>query len=432
MLKRVILLVLSITLFFVINLSAKENPYSKMAKELSEASTFLKQPKVAIIPFSYMDKRKSDGGMIVAERLTTRIVKIGKLQVVERHLLEKVLQELHFEMTDIVDVKATKQVGKILGVDAIISGSLIDIKSDRVEVNARVIKTETAEIITTSSVEIKKIWSDASVIQPKPVSPQEPPPIQTRYQQPRKTYKKKPEWDIEPFVDVLLGSYSGTVDVSFENYSYPIDEVDLSLDMDGDGFLSHNVSFRKISFSGMEMKNSSTPFGVRIGFFGRPSDNKLSLGADFEISYISQYLKKQDTSVTVNSTTTYDFNFFVNDYLKINTLTILSGDILLQFYDKTFRPYVGLGLGMTINTISSSYIYQYHGVIFRKPLSQTPIGFLYRIPIGMRIKIGELSSLLGEYRISYNYFSFDRGIRNEVDKIKMSFNQFFLGFCFSF
>ena len=63
MLKRVILLVLSITLFFVINLSAKENPYSKMAKELSEASTFLKQPKVAIIPFSYMDKRKSDGGM---------------------------------------------------------------------------------------------------------------------------------------------------------------------------------------------------------------------------------------------------------------------------------------------------------------------------------------------------------------------------------
>ncbi|MCK4533324.1 hypothetical protein KAU39_06010, partial [bacterium] len=263
--KEFFLLVIFTVSLFTINVYARVNPYSQMAQELSESSKLLKKSKVAIIPFSYMDKRKSTGGMIIAERLTTRIVKIGELQVVERQLLEKVLQELHFEMTDIVDAKATKQVGKVLGVGAIISGSLMDIRSGWVEVNARVIKTETAEIITSSFVEVKKIWSDTSAIQSKAVSQpqqttvtqptqptqpryQKPAVKQPRYQQPVKPRRKTADWDIEPFVDVFFGSYSGTVDVSFQNYSYPIDEVDLDLDMDGDGYLSHNVSYRKISF----------------------------------------------------------------------------------------------------------------------------------------------------------------------------------------
>ena len=452
MFKRFFLLSVLTVFLFVVNVYARVNPYSQMAQELSESAKLLKKSKVAIIPFSYLDKRKSTGGMIVAERLTTRIVRIGELQVVERHLLEKVLQELHFEMTDIVDATATKQVGKVLGVDAIISGSLMDIKSGWVEVNARVIKTETAEIITSSFVEVKKIWSDTSVIQSEAVSQprqttvtqpaqptqptqpsyQQPAVRQPRYQQPTQPHHKMANWEIESFVDILFGSYNGTVDLSFQNYSYPIDEVDLNLDMNGDGYLSHDVYYRRISFSEMQMENSSMPFGIRAGFFNKPANNNLSLGFAFEMSYISQYLKKQNTSVTVNSSDTYDFGFWVNDYLKINTFTILSGDILVQFYNETVRPYIGLGLGMTINTISSPYIYQFYSGVFRSPLNETSIGFLFRIPIGVRIKINESASLMGEYRISYNSFTFNRGIKNEVDGVSMSFSQFFFGFGFPF
>ena len=139
--KKKTLLVLFFVLFFVLDVYAKQSTYSKMAEELSTASNFLKNPKVAIIPFSYLDKRPSNGGLIVSERLTTRIVRLGKLQVIERQLLEKVLQELKLETTGIVDVKTTKQLGKILGVDAIIAGTLLDIKKNKVEVNARVINT---------------------------------------------------------------------------------------------------------------------------------------------------------------------------------------------------------------------------------------------------------------------------------------------------
>ncbi len=429
MFKRVILLALAVILSSIINLYAKEDSYSKMAKELSEASNFLKQTKVAIVPFSYMDKRKSEGGAIIAERLTTRIVKLGKLKVIERQHLEKVFQELHFEMTEVVDVEATKQVGKILGVDAIITGSLMDVERNKVEVNARVIKTETAEVVTSSFMKIQKTWSDVSVTQAEPV---DQPPKDTRisYQRPETTYKKKPLFNM--FVDIFFGSGSGKMDLSFDNMVYPIDEIDLSIDIDGSGTLSSAVYYRQIGFSGMEMKNTSMPLGVRMGFFQNNENNNLSLGADLEVSYITQYLKKQNTSITLNNASTYGFNFFVNDYLKISTLTILSGDLLLQFNDKTFRPYIGLGLGMTINTVTSPYIYQYYGNIYRKPLNDISLGFLYRFPIGIRIMISDLSSLLGEFRISNNTFSFDRNIRNEFDKITMSFKQFFLGFSFSF
>ena len=87
--KFCILFILSLLLSSKI--FAREDAYNKMAKEFSEASPLLHQPKIAIMPFIYLDGRKSDGGPIVSERLTTRIVKLKKFQIIERQLLEKVL-----------------------------------------------------------------------------------------------------------------------------------------------------------------------------------------------------------------------------------------------------------------------------------------------------------------------------------------------------
>ncbi|PIU82937.1 MAG: hypothetical protein COS68_06735 [Elusimicrobia bacterium CG06_land_8_20_14_3_00_38_11] len=78
---------------------AREDEYTKMAKEFSESASLLPQPKIAIMPFVYLDKRISDGGPIVSERLTTRIVKLKKFQVIERQLLEKVLTEQNLGTT---------------------------------------------------------------------------------------------------------------------------------------------------------------------------------------------------------------------------------------------------------------------------------------------------------------------------------------------
>jgi len=412
MVKKIFCSFLLISIFSV-NLFAKEDAYNKIAKELSEAAAFLTQPKVAIIPFSYTDQRKSEGGKIVAERLTTRLVKLKKLQIIERELLEKVLQELHLETTGIIDVETTKQLGKVLGVEAIITGTLVDIGDNLVEVNARVIKTQTAEVLTAASVEIEKIWSDVAIAPPRPGYP-EPTPV---------VYKRK----TEGFFHLFLGASSGKMDLIFENNYYNLGEGELSFDIDGGGVASYTSRpYKKISFEELET-NASVPLGIRFGIFEK------NLGFDFEMSFISKQLKRQKTTIILNDTKTYNFEFYVDDYLKVTTLNF-SGDILVRFSDKSIQPYLGFGLGLSFNKVTSPYIYQYYypGPVFRTPLDQTSLGFIVRIPIGMRIMIDKSTGIFGEYLFSVSTFSFDRDRANETDRITMSMGQILFGVGFGF
>ncbi len=80
------------------------DPYGKLARHLSKAASSLTNRKVAIIPFSYTDGRRSSGGTIIAERLTTQIVNLGKFEVIERSQLEKVLKELNLQVSGVVDL----------------------------------------------------------------------------------------------------------------------------------------------------------------------------------------------------------------------------------------------------------------------------------------------------------------------------------------
>jgi len=147
--------------------------YDTMAEKLSaRAVQKLSDKKVAVLPFEYVDGRKSAGGRVVAEELTNRIVELGDLTVIERALVEKVMKELEFQMSGAVDPDTAKKIGKGLGVEAIITGTLEDLGGNKVEVNARVIKTETYEIIAVASGNVGKTWEtggDASdAIEPPP------------------------------------------------------------------------------------------------------------------------------------------------------------------------------------------------------------------------------------------------------------------------
>jgi TolB-like protein len=147
--------------------------FDAMAEKLSaRAVQKLSDKKVAVLPFEYVDGRKSAGGRVVAEELTNRIVELGDLTVIERGLVEKVMSELEFQMSGAVDPDTAKKIGKGLGVEAIITGTLEDLGDDRVEVNARVIKTESYEIIAAASGEVVKTWEkdgDASdAVEPPP------------------------------------------------------------------------------------------------------------------------------------------------------------------------------------------------------------------------------------------------------------------------
>lgn len=132
----------------------------KIAKKISSVSKNLKNKKVAVLPLPYHDGRESKGSTIVSERLITKIVEQKKLEVIERSLLEKVFKELKLQTSGGIDEESAKQIGKVLGVEAIVSGTLIDLGEEEVEINARLIQAETGKILVASSGKVDRFWKD--------------------------------------------------------------------------------------------------------------------------------------------------------------------------------------------------------------------------------------------------------------------------------
>lgn len=135
-------------LFFVLGL----------AMPLASLADFQKN-KVAVLDFQLQGDgfETEDMGRIVAEWFVTALVRTGRFDVVERALLEKIISEHKLSLSGIVDEKTASDMGKLLGVKVIISGSVLKLH-DVLEVNARIIDVETGSIIAAENVK-----SDASL-----------------------------------------------------------------------------------------------------------------------------------------------------------------------------------------------------------------------------------------------------------------------------
>jgi TolB-like protein len=136
----------------------KLDPYEFLARKLSDAKEGAVNRKVAVLPFSYTDKRDSDDGVVVSERLLTRMIQEGKFEMVERNLLEKVMGELKLQNSGTVDETSIRKLGKILGVEAVVTGTLTRQPGARIEINARLIKAETAVILAAAAVVVPSDW----------------------------------------------------------------------------------------------------------------------------------------------------------------------------------------------------------------------------------------------------------------------------------
>ncbi len=131
-----------------------------VAKRLSKGLEPLKPKRIAVLHFPYHNGDVSSGSSIVSERLITLIVERGDTEVVERALLDKTLGEIRLGMSGMLDPSTTQKLGKVLGVKAIVTGTLIDLEEQKTEVNARLIDTETGSILAASTARIRRTWTD--------------------------------------------------------------------------------------------------------------------------------------------------------------------------------------------------------------------------------------------------------------------------------
>ena len=137
------------------------DPYQGIAEKLAgKAAAKLSEKKIAVLSFEYMDGRQSPGGRAVTEKLTNRLVEEGEVTVIERAMVEKLINELEFQNSAAIDADTAKRLGKGLGVEAIVTGTLEDQADGDVEISARLIKTESFEIIAACSRTVEKTWRD--------------------------------------------------------------------------------------------------------------------------------------------------------------------------------------------------------------------------------------------------------------------------------
>jgi curli biogenesis system outer membrane secretion channel CsgG len=134
------------------------------------------RPRIAILDFDFTPTIGSylsafpgfaEGVSVV---LVDRLVNSGNYTVVERSQIEAVLREQNFGASGRVDASTAAQIGRILGVEAVVIGSITQFDYDvqdrgvrvfgigtrrqvvdaRVRLNARMVNTSTAEIIRTA------------------------------------------------------------------------------------------------------------------------------------------------------------------------------------------------------------------------------------------------------------------------------------------
>jgi TolB-like protein len=403
--------------------AAAEDNYDRLARELTEAGSSLENKKIAIIPFAHADGRAvSKDGSVVSERLTIKMINTRKFEIIERSVLDKVMDELKLQSTGAIDATSAKELGKVLGVEAIITGTLVETSSGKIEVNARLIKTETAQAIGASQVTVEKDWiGDTPTQMPAQQQAQQP-----QVYQPQQAAKPAAPRERHPneygYFDIFLGGGSRNIDITYENTGTGVYMTHI-------GFtpvLIPDGPYREIKLEALEGSGIG-PIGMRVGGFG-----KGAIGGAFEFSANSHIVEPQTVSGTRNGTTTTFTLPSGGNYLEMTSFGFV-GNLFIRHAGKVVDPYFGIGLGLSLNRVYMPYVKGYtSSSTFARPVDQMGVGLIFNMPIGVRIKLDPKTHIVAELRYELNSVSFDRDIRSESDSISSDGVRFLVGMGFGF
>jgi len=135
--------------------------YEKLAAALAGSARTHGRIRLAILPFVSIGGKGSTSGRIVSERLVGPLTNEKAIEVVERALLESVMNEQRLQVSGIADSRSVKELGKIFNADAIVTGTVMSLKDDRVEIIAHLIDAETAKVIGVASAKVEQDWSES-------------------------------------------------------------------------------------------------------------------------------------------------------------------------------------------------------------------------------------------------------------------------------
>lgn len=149
--KLVILFLLCLPTFVQAFGQTLEESVAASAKSLDASIRKAKVANVAVVDFSDLQGESTELGRLLSEELSTALVQIGdSYTVVDRAYLGQILKEHKLSSSGLVDPANSKKLGQIIGVDALIVGS-ISTSGNNLRWNARIVSVETARVIGAAS-----------------------------------------------------------------------------------------------------------------------------------------------------------------------------------------------------------------------------------------------------------------------------------------
>jgi|GEM_PF-2593548 TolB-like protein len=113
--------------------------------------------KIAVVDFAERGNLEvPDAGLTVAEWFTTALQKTEAFDIYERLSLQKLQSEYNLQQTGLLDEKTMAQIGKVRGVQAIVTGSIMKFQTT-ISVTVKLIDTETAKIIDSADIKTKSM-----------------------------------------------------------------------------------------------------------------------------------------------------------------------------------------------------------------------------------------------------------------------------------
>ncbi len=138
----------------IIPTQSVEKQTKQVIEKVNEQTKNVNAKRIAILYFdnSSEDKKLNQLKKGLADMLISDLSKVSMLNVVERAKLEEILKEQKLNNTSNFDAKTASKIGKLLGVEHIMTGSFFELMG-RLRIDARLLDVETGKILKSEGVD---------------------------------------------------------------------------------------------------------------------------------------------------------------------------------------------------------------------------------------------------------------------------------------
>lgn len=148
--------------------------YAGMAATLAESARRAGVRRLAVAPLEAIGSSDAQGTAVVGDRVMDRLAAQGGVQLVERAQLERVLEEQRLSQSGAVAAADALLIGRLAGVEAIVTGRLIRRTDRRVEVNLRLIRAADASVLGAATADVRPDWTQGALLDDRHPAPAPP------------------------------------------------------------------------------------------------------------------------------------------------------------------------------------------------------------------------------------------------------------------